>query len=306
MDGTLYWYGVLLAILSGIFANIGLLLQKKVIAKLPDDSKFMKSLVKDPLWLFGLVLYVVISVIFYILAQLYIGPTLVPGLLALGIIILVLGSVKLIGDKLKGIEVMAIILMILAAFLLSFSGLSIAISEKNFLEFGFVVRMSVFTCIVFLLAIFLEIFQKKNEKFRGTFFAIISGAMYSLSDFWISPFLGTITRLQGGIYALGEIFLLVISSIILGITFIIGTIKLQQSFKFGIASNMATIQQVPVNIAPIIVYLLIFLLTPPSVFSIVFLILGSILIIISSYLLAARQVQLEKIKLQKKNNFKER
>jgi hypothetical protein len=153
---------------------------------------------------------------------------------------------------------------------------------------------------MFLLAIFLEIFQKKNEKFRGTFFAITSGAMYSLSDFWISPLLGVITRLQGGIYALGEIFLLIISSIILGITYVIGTVKLQQSFKFGIASNMATIQQVPVNIAPVIVYLLIFLLTPPSVFSIVFLVLGSTLIIISSYLLAARQVQLEKIKLQKK------
>lgn len=51
-----YWLGVLFAILAGIFGNIGTICQKKVVNKVSNEAKFMRSLIKNPLWLFGLIL----------------------------------------------------------------------------------------------------------------------------------------------------------------------------------------------------------------------------------------------------------
>jgi uncharacterized membrane protein len=76
----------------------------------------------------------------------------------------------------------------------------------------------------------------------------------------------------------------------------IGIITITQAFRIGQASNLVPIQQVPIQIAPIFVYLLVFLLIPPSIFSILSLVIGIILILISSFLLGKRQEQLEEIK----------
>lgn len=295
MFSSLYWLGVILAIFSGVIGNCGLLLQKKVIIGLPDSSKFIRRLIKNPIWLFGLFLNFGIGSLLFFFAQIYIGPTLVPGLLDVGIIVLALGSIKLIGDKLKSGEILAMLLMISATFFLSFSGLSIEISETNFLELGFVFRFTLFSIILFLLIVGFQIFQNLNKKVNATLLSISSGLGFSLSDFWIAPFIGVLTHLFGGTYYIGEVFLLVISSLVLILSNIIGIVKLQESFKYGVASNMVTIQQIPLNISPIIMYLFIFLLTPPNIFSIIFLIMGSILIIISSFLLGKRQMRLDGI-----------
>jgi len=297
MDDITYWFGVLFAIIGGIVANLGLLCQKKVINELPRrEQKFMKSLIRKPLWLVGLILNMGIAGIFYMLAQFYIGPTLVPGLLALGIIFLAIGSVKIIGDKLNITEIIAIILMIIATFLLSFSGLSIAISETNFLNNFLIYRIAILTTTLFLLIIIFEIVQRKSERFKGFFLAFIAGLSWSMTDFWVSPFVGMIYHFFEGIFVIGEIILFIISTVIFIITNVLAVIKLQQSFKYGVASNMVVIQNVPANVIPIMIYFLVYLLTPPSDFSTVFIVLGTILVIMSSYLLGARQAKLEEIK----------
>ena len=47
MATSFYWLGVSLAISSGVSNHIGTIFQKKVINELPDESKFMRSLVKE-------------------------------------------------------------------------------------------------------------------------------------------------------------------------------------------------------------------------------------------------------------------
>ncbi|MFX1387770.1 MAG: DMT family transporter [Promethearchaeota archaeon] len=296
MTVVFYWLGVFLAILAGSTTQSGSVLQKKVVNEVSEEAKFMKSLVKQPLWILGVILSFGVSSIFYLTAQLFIGPALIPGLMAFGLIVLALGSVKIVGEKLKTEEIIGIILMILGTFFLGVSGLSIDITETNLLELGFIIRTIVFTIIIVFLSLICHIFQKRVEKFKGILLAVLSGFMFALSNFWVSPLMGVITDIFSGTFNLAQIAIFITSIIILILTNVIGLATIQLAYRVGQASNMVPIQNVPTLITPIFIYFLIFLLAPPSIFSVIYLITGIILIGTSSFLLGKRSAQMEEIK----------
>ncbi|MFX1593518.1 MAG: DMT family transporter [Promethearchaeota archaeon] len=296
MTVVFYWLGVFLAILAGSTTQSGSVLQKKVVNEVSEEAKFMKSLVKQPLWILGVILSFGVSSIFYLTAQLFIGPALIPGLMAFGLIVLVLGSVKIVGEKLKTEEIIGIILMILGTFFLGVSGLSIDITKTNLLELGFIIRTIVFTIIIVFLSLICHIFQKRVEKFKGILLAVLSGFMFALSNFWVSPLMGVITDIFSGTFNLAQIVIFITSIIILILTNVIGLATIQLAYRVGQASNMVPIQNVPTLITPIFIYFLIFLLAPPSIFSVIYLITGIILIGTSSFLLGKRSAQMEEIK----------
>ncbi len=296
MTVVFYWLGVFLAILAGSTTQSGSVLQKKVVNEVSEEAKFMKSLVKQPLWILGVILSFGVSSIFYLTAQLFIGPALIPGLMAFGLIVLALGSVKIVGEKLKTEEIIGIILMILGTFFLGVSGLSIDITETNLLELGFIIRTIVFTIIIVFLSLICHIFQKRVEKFKGILLAVLSGFMFALSNFWVSPLMGVITDIFSGTFNLAQIVIFITSIIILILTNVIGLATIQLAYRVGQASNMVPIQNVPTLITPIFIYFLIFLLAPPSIFSVIYLITGIILIGTSSFLLGKRSAQMEEIK----------
>lgn len=296
MDPSLYWLGVVLAILSGIINNFGTVLQKKVVNDHIDDKEFMKNLAKNPLWLLGLIMQLAIGTVFFIFAQIYIGPALIPGLMAGGLIILALGSVKIVGESLKKPEIIGIFIMIIGITVLGLSELSIEITEVDLFEQWFILRLIIFTFLCFMSSVICYIWQMKNEKFRAILIAVSSGFMFSLSNFWISPLMGVFTNVFGGNVSIEELMLFIVAAIILVLANILGTWMIQKAFKFGQASNVIPIQQVPMQITPIIVYYLVFLLASPSILSAFYSIIAVVLIVISSFLLGQRQAQLEEIK----------
>ena len=107
--------------------------------------------------------------------------------------------------------------------------------------------------------------------------------------------MGVITHVFSGVFSIGELIYFILSSAILVLVNMIGITKIQQSFKVGQASNMMPIQQVPQQISPVLIYLLVFLLIPPNILSIIYLFVGISLILISSFLLGKRQAQIEQI-----------
>lgn len=291
-----YWLGVLLAIFSGVSHYTGLLIEKSIINKIPPNVKLMKNLVRTPLWLFALFLRFGVGTIFFMIAQVLIGPVLVPGLIASGLIILVLGSTKIIGEKLTTLEIIAIAMIIFAITLIGLSELSIEISEINLLNLEFIIRMAIYTCALVFLAIVFQILQKNYGNIRGILFALISGLMFSLSNFWISPLMAVITHIFSGTFNLGELILFIVSSFMLVLTNIFAVTKMVEALHHGQASNLVPIQNIPQQITPAIVYFLIFFKIPPSIFSIIFFMIASILILISSFILGKRQTYIEEIK----------
>jgi len=285
--------GVILALLSGIANNIGMILQKKVVNKYSSKEKFFKNLIKNPLWCFGLILQLFIGAIFFMIAQMFIGPSMIPGLMAVGLIILALGSIKILGEKLNKLEIFGIILMIIAITLIGLSGVEINIENINIIEINLLIRITLFTLFFTIISLILFIFQKK-KFYPGISAAINSGIMFSLSNFWIFPLMATITQIFLLNVLLDELIIFIIASIILILTNIFGIAKIQEAFKFGQASNLIPIQQIPVQISSPSYYILIYAKLP-NIQSLFLIWAGVILVIISSFILGKRQAKLEKI-----------
>lgn len=297
---NLYLFGVFLAITSGVVNNFGTVLQKKVVNDMPKeqrDEHFYKTLITNRLWLFGLILQNAIGAIFFMWAQIYVGPALIPGLMAAGLIVLALGSLKIVGEDLKLPEVIGIVLMILAITLLGLSGMTIDIADYNILDLDFLWRIGFFTVGCFAFMIFFEIIQRKTSRnsFKGLYLAIISGFCFSLANFWVFPLMATIVRVFEMVAVFGEVAIFIFASILLTLTNVYGIKYIQDSFKVGRASILIPIQQIPIQVTPAIIYLVVFLLIPPGNVELFLFIFAIFLIIGSSFLLAKRQAQLEEI-----------
>jgi len=64
-----YLLGVVLAILGGVVNQLGAVFQKKVVNDVPKEAReerFMRTLIRSPLWITGLIFIMVLSAIFFL------------------------------------------------------------------------------------------------------------------------------------------------------------------------------------------------------------------------------------------------
>ncbi len=292
-----YILGISIAIVAGCLINFGVLLQKKVINDHIDDAEFLRSISKNPVWITGIVIQIVIGgAIFFMIAQVLLGPTLVPSLMSGGLIILALGSVKILKEKLQKEEILGIILMMGGISTISLSELSIDMSSYNVLEIGFLIRMMTLSGIIFLCVIVVKIIYKFLNKGKGISYALQAGLINSLTSIWIGPVITFLTHLSGNLL-IGEILLFIPSITIIAVCTTYGIIYAQKAFQCGQVNILSPLVGVPNQLIPIFLYFFIFNLIPINIFPVIYLFVGISSIITSSFLLATRQVKLEEIKV---------
>jgi hypothetical protein len=184
-------------------------------------------------------------------------------------------------------------MMIVGIFFLGFSELFINMASTNILDVGFIIRISIFTGLLLILGLVCELFQRTLEKYKGILLITISGLLFSINNLWMSLLMATVSHLYSGIYVKGEIIYIIIAIVMIPSLTLISLIKSQHAFKYGQASYLIPIQQVPFQIIPIFIYFLVFLLMPKNYLSIVYMIIGISLILVSSMLLVKRQTQMQ-------------
>jgi len=289
--------GIFLALAGGIANNSGALLQKYAINKIPKEEKekgFFKKLLKNPLWLLGLFLIIVASGVLQMAAQWYIGGALIPGLLAIGMIVLTIGAVKILGEKMKLLEYLGIALMIGGVVMIGFSSLEITDEDMTILtDKMFLIRFGIFTGVLFILWITSRQIGKRVERGKTVFLAFGSSFPYAIANVWMQPMIFVATELFTGNASAFNITFFILSLGFLGVINIFGIAHLQDAFKHGDASKVYPLGQIPQQIGPIVLYYGIYLKTSPLSYSIYLLIAGAITILIAGFLLGARQGQLE-------------
>ncbi|MEJ2248252.1 MAG: hypothetical protein P8Y97_01175 [Candidatus Lokiarchaeota archaeon] len=249
---TIYWIGILLAIVSGIINQIGTIMQKDIINQNLDNPKFMKSLIKSPKWVIGLIMKMIISGLFlYVIAQLFIGPALISGLMSSGLIVLAIGSVKILGERLQSREMLGIILNIVGILFLSFSGVSLNISTYNFFEFNFILRIIIFA-VIFILIIFLIILLNKRLGDSGVLLALEAGLFYSYVTFWSSLISVSFGHLFNNSFQIIELSILIPSLALIGIFITLATVYSQRTLKYGKANILVPLTGVPAKISSFI------------------------------------------------------
>jgi len=297
MAGELFVLGVFLTIIAGVINNLATIMQKYVINKLPkDEEKLMKTLIKEPLWLTGLIMQLAIVGILTFVTQSLVGPALVPGLMAAGLIVLAIGSVKILNESLKISEIIGIISLMIGILFLGLSSLEINTNAVNavILDVGFNIRLFSITFIFIFGFITCNLLRRKFEKYGAILIATGSGLLFAVGNLWMSPFIAIFMNFIP-IHP-WKIILIPICSVFLILLNAIAIIRINVAFTQGKASNLLAIQQVPIQITPIFVFFIVFALPTPFLLSIPFLIIAIILIIISSFLLGTRQAQIDEIK----------
>ena len=295
-----YLLGVALAVLSGTFFQFGLVLQKKVVNEVPREARekrFMRTLLKRPLWITGFLLEFGVGTTAFLLAQGLIGPALVPGLMASGLIILAIGSAQINGETLNRAEVVGIGLMILGILSLGLSqlGISIEVVREALTRPDTVRRIAFFSSTLLLLWTATHMLSLRDRNRKGILMAFSNGFPFSLSNFWVSPLLAVIFLVLGGKGSFGQVVIFVLASVILVGANVLGIRQTQEAFKFAQASNAIPVQQVSIQISPILVYFYVFSLTPPTRISAACMIGGVLLILTSGFLLGRRQSEIEAI-----------
>jgi drug/metabolite transporter (DMT)-like permease len=289
-----YLIGLSLAILSGVLNQFGQLLQKKAVNNLPEavrQTKFMRTLLKNPLWIAGFILSIGCGTACFMVAQDYIGPALVPGLMASGLIVLAIGSVWMNGESLDSFEIIGIFLMIAGIALLGLSGLSISgdVVIASIAKSSTVARITIFSLTIVALWIIIHFISLRSGSRKGIVMGVSNGFPFALSNFWISPLVAVIFMVMGGRGSTGQMIIFIIASVVLVSSNVIGMWQTQECFRYGQASNIIPVQQVPVQIAPVLVYFYVFALKAPSSASVAYMLSGVALIIISGFLLGRRQ-----------------
>jgi uncharacterized membrane protein len=120
--------------------------------------------------------------------------------------------------------------------------------------------------------------------------------MLLTSNFWVAPLSGTIIDVLSGVATTSEWIFFVLSCVLTTLGAVMSTANQQSAFKYGQASILTTLQQVPTQLAPAFIYLLVFGLSPPQWYSLPLLFAGTALMFASFYLLAARKVEVSEKK----------
>jgi hypothetical protein len=293
-ERKMYAWGIAFALLAGLASQAGHICQKLVVNQMaarPADTTeaaggFFGRLLRRPLWLAGLGLEIGVSTVFFLLAQVRLGPALIPGLQATGLIVLAVGSAWIVRETLSPGEVLGIVLLLASAALLGASRLAIDLAAFDILGVVFLRRAAIFSAAV--LGLF---FACKLWREGGAPHALDSGLLYVLSNFWVGPFTGAVLRLFRGELAWPVWAMFAFGSTVLVLTNLFGIAELQRAFRDSRAAVAVSLQTLPTQLAPGLAYLLVFRLSPPSRGSLWAFALGVALIVAGSFLIVPRREQ---------------
>jgi multidrug transporter EmrE-like cation transporter len=289
-----YIIGVALGILGGVLTQLGQLLEKLAVNQVRKnraESGFMLRLLKNRIWIFGVLVGLFGGTAAYMASQSLIGPALTPGLMASGLVVLAIGSVRINNETLNASEIIGIGLMIVGILFLGLSELRIGQTQvrATIADHDALMRITIFTLILLTLSLSSRLISSHVNGRTGMFIALSNGFLAALSDFWINPFLALFVIVLGGRGSFSQNIIFAVAALVLMTAAITITWQSQLAFKVAQASNVVPVAQVPVQISPIVVYFFIFALIPPSVISVIFIFGGTIITIISGFLLGRRK-----------------
>jgi len=313
--------GVFVAIFAGVALNLGSLIQKKAVNgmmvvkkrnvqaefdgfvsndKLVHTSITVKDLVCNKMWMFGFLVQAVVGASLFIVAQGMIGPSLTPALGSIGLVVLVFAS-NIVDEKLTWDEYIGLVLMIGAVCLLALSHMVIDLTNTDFLNRLFMIRVAIYTGVTIALCIFCKAWSWRQDKFEGLALATLAGLLVALQNYWIGPFTSLIT---GSFHRHDDVTFehhetgLVVLYILVSIFFVIvanlqTVYERQLAFRVGDAATMIPISHLPSHLSSPILFSFVFDLKAPYDYSIPCMWAGLVLLLVCSIIFGKRGAKLE-------------
>ncbi|MGE5598435.1 MAG: hypothetical protein ACM3XS_03570 [Bacteroidota bacterium] len=252
----------------------------------------MRQLVRNPLWLAGFAIQFIIGMPLNMLAQTYIGPAIIPGLMAVGLIVLAIGAVCLARESLRLLDSVGILLVMGAIALFGLSGLGVDMKAIDLDDTAFLIRLAVFTVLVASLSVTCHVLQGRTTRLRGVLRTLDAGLLFVQSNLWLGVLMGSLARWRAGRFANWDLLPAVAASCITFTGSMLGIAETQRAFQVGDAAKLVPMQSVPQQILPLFSYFAVFGLTPPSRAALPLAVTAAALILTGSALLSRRQASL--------------
>ncbi len=287
-----YLLGVAAALLVGIVFNAAALMQKVAVRRADHSKPLMGQLLRDPYWLGSVLGSVVIVLPLTLAGQMAIGPTLIPGIAAIGMILLPFGAARFAGEK-NGIrEYLGISAIILGVICLGSSRLSIETEKVQWLDPGFLRLTLLYVGSLSAAALLCAV--SGSVVRRGSLLLIISsGFLYAMSNIAVSPVSYQFSQLVREGVSGTHMPYLIISTLYFLLVNAAAVVLTQRAFTSGDVSKLIPVQQVPIQLVPIILHFGLFGGTLPDTLSLVVLIPGVMLILVGASVLGRKEAVIE-------------
>lgn len=270
-----YLLGIVSALMIGVVYSTASLIQKSIVRKTDTSAALIGQLVRKPLWLLSVVGSGILVFTFTLIGQLLIGPTLIPGLAAFGLILLPLGASRFLGEHNGRREYAGIASIIIGVFFLSTSSLSVDSRTLPWEESSFTLAtiwyIGALTALSLLLLL-AGLLLRKASGLRAILYSISGGICYAASNIIVFPISHRLTLLSGGLLDRAGWLFLIFSGLYLVAVNVYAITITQKAFSLADVSKLIPIQQVPIQLIPIATHFLLFggsFTSPYQIFSVV-------------------------------------
>jgi drug/metabolite transporter (DMT)-like permease len=281
--------GILSMLTGAAINNLGIVLQKRQVnlrsgrgdkRQVSDIGLFLR----DPVWVLGIVMQTLLIWPFFLYALDTIGVTLAQPLSNSGIIVLVLGLVYFLGEKLKRTEALGVVLLVLSMISIGLGGVSGDITQQSVLNPESSMQLGYLVMCVLVLSAILAALSAIVFRVQIVTLGLLSGSCYAIVSISMQVFIVSLEDLSQIPAVL--MFTLGLVGTVLGTVF--GILTTQEAFKRGRGVNIIPFMQITMNLIPIAAGLWVFgqVLSQPLFFW-----LGAACIIIAASMLARFQEQ---------------
>lgn len=297
-----YLLGILAALGAGTAFNVGVLVQKSAVDRLPKGQPLLRSLIKTPVWLLGIVLQFVFGTPLYITSIGLIGPAVVPGLMAIGLVVLAAGAVVVRKERLRGKEAAGIGFVVLAVGAFGFTHLSIDVFSFSLTNTSLLKRAGTFAGIVVMAALACTVGARRLEAGRGAWHrvepaaalhAVQAGFLYNVSNLGLGFITAGLALFSRGLFIAIDIavFLGALATSI-G-SYVFGVAATQRALAHGRAAVAIPLQEGVVQVMPVCIFFFVYRPYTPSLDSFIFLGAAISLLVTGMVLLTNRLTSVE-------------
>jgi hypothetical protein len=286
-----YGLGISTALLAGIVYNLGVLVMKRAVSRLPRDRPLGASFLRSRLWIAGLALQLAVGVPLNFVAVGLIGPVLVPGLMAVGLVVLALAAVLTGVERPRWTDFVGVTLLVLAVSGFSLSRLAVDTAATSPRDPVLLLRAALFIGVGVILVLGCAAAARAargRESVAGVLFGLQSGLLYSLGNICVGFVSGVVGRLGRGPADGLEILVGAVAFSITVAGSALGVLATQHALRHGRVVVTVALQNAIGMLVPLGLFFLVYRPFRPTPNQIVSVIAGSVFLIAGILLLTSR------------------
>lgn len=286
-SGARFILGMIAAVASATAINLGLVLQKLAVTGVGTGPLFPR-LLRDRRWLAGFGLQLLLGAPLNLAAVGLLGPALVPGVMATGLVVLALASSRWGGERIGPREALGIGAIMAAVAAIGASGLGVDVFARNPAGTELLGRSAAMAAAMVALGLLAPLAPSRSRGAEGSggraiALAVASGSWMSLSNFSLGVAQGAVAWLGSGAAAAAT---LAVAALAVLAANVFAVAMIQGAFVSGKASAVVPVQQVPIQIFPPLVFFLVYAPFTPSALSLILVGTGIALVLVGAWLLA--------------------